>query len=64
MNFPAINPPWSIFQPPEDEESEDEEEPAEDSQSLGCSMGIPQARWMVEFMKHPIQMDDLGVPPF
>ena len=27
-------------------------------------MEISQARWMVYFMENPIQMDDLGVPPF
>ena len=27
-------------------------------------MGVPLYRWMVYFMDHPIQIDDLGVPHF
>ena len=32
-------------------------------QNIGGSMGNPNS-WMVYFMEHPIEMDDVGVPPW
>ena len=32
-------------------------------QNIGGSMGEPHS-WMVYFMEHPIEMDDVGVPPW
>jgi len=34
-----------------------------DVKTLGVPWGNPNS-WMVYFMEHPIEMDDVGVPPW
>ena len=58
MNFPAINPPVTRFSSqPEDEDSEDEEEPALPVTGL-LNGDTPSSLRMVDFMKNPIKMDE------
>jgi hypothetical protein len=37
--------------------------PASCAEGISIVMGVPLYRWLVYFMEHPIEMDDLEVPP-